>query len=308
LFLFKTRTSITKGILDIKGVLRVSSTLNTTIEKPGLLVEKKKAKAPKYNDIDLNNWKKYEHIETGTLWMIQSRAKGSGHKLDYYGGYVPQIATQIFSRYTKEQDIVLDLFLGSGTTAIEAANMNRRCIGVELKKDLVSYVAGKIPHEHRYDVALLAGDSSDKRLPSRIKSTLKKMDADKAQLLVLHPPYHDIIRFSDNPEDLSTCADVDLFLKKFKDVAKNGYECLESGRYAVLIIGDKYAKGELIPLSFMCMAKMNELGFKTKSIIVKNIENNEQGKGRTSNLWRYRALAGGFYIFKHEYIIVFQKK
>ena len=56
------------------------------------------------------------------------------------------------------------------------------------------------------------------------------------------------------------------------------------------------------------MNKMNEVGFKTKSIVIKNIEGNEQGKGRTTNLWRYRALAGGFYIFKHEYIMIFQKK
>ncbi len=55
------------------------------------------------------------------------------------------------------------------------------------------------------------------------------------------------------------------------------------------------------------MQKMNEIGFKTKSIIVKNIEGNEIGKGKTGNLWRYRALAGGFYIFKHEYIIIFEK-
>ena len=33
----------------------------------------------------------------------------------------------------------------------------------------------------------------------------------------------------------------------------------------------------------------------------------ERAKGKTANLWRYRALNGGFYIFKHEYIYVFQK-
>ena len=34
---------------------------------------------------------------------------------------------------------------------------------------------------------------------------------------------------------------------------------------------------------------------------------NERGKGKANNLWRYRALAGGFYIFKHEYVIIFDK-
>jgi hypothetical protein len=75
----------------------------------------------------------------------------------------------------------------------------------------------------------------------------------------------------------------------------------------VLVIGDKYTKGELIPLGFYCMERMQRAGFRTKGIVVKNISGNEVGKGRDSNLWRYRALAGGYYIFKHEYVIIFQK-
>lgn len=274
----------------------------------GLSIVENKPKTKPYSDIDLNNWKDYEHIETGTLWLIPSRAKGAGHKLDYYGGYVPQIATQVFSRFTREKEVVLDLFLGSGTTAVEAMNMNRRCIGVELKKDLVNYVNEKIYPEYKKNINLLTADSSDKRIVEKIKSVLASMGEESAQLLILHPPYDDIIRFSDNPKDLSNCSNTDDFVEKFAMVAKNGYDCLEKGRYAVLIIADKYSKGELVPLSFLCMQKMNEIGFKTKSVIVKNIEGNEQGKGKNSNLWRYRALAGGFYIFKHEYVMIFQKK
>jgi hypothetical protein len=82
---------------------------------------------------------------------------------------------------------------------------------------------------------------------------------------------------------------------------------LAPGRFAALVIGDKYARGELVPLGFWCMERMNRVGFKTKAIIVKNIEGNEKGKGKSANLWRYRALVGGYYIFKHEYVIVFFK-
>ena len=37
------------------------------------------------------------------------------------------------------------------------------------------------------------------------------------------------------------------------------------------------------------------------------MQENEKAKGKDANLWRYRALAGGFNIFKHEYIMIFQK-
>ena len=47
--------------------------------------------------------------------------------------------------------------------------------------------------------------------------------------------------------------------------------------------------------------------YSIKAIIIKDMQGNERAKGKTANLWRYRALAGGFYIFKHEYVMVFQK-
>ena len=47
-------------------------------------------------------------------------------------------------------------------------------------------------------------------------------------------------------------------------------------------------------------------GFKLKAILVKNFEETK-GKSNQKAIWRYRALASDFYIFKHEYIMVFKK-
>ncbi len=272
------------------------------------LVKEAESLTKPYSDINLKEWKNYNHILTDSLWEFTSREKKNGHKYDYHGNYIPQIAQQLFERFTKKDDIVLDLFFGSGTSGIEALNMNRRCIGVELKSDLVDYVKGKFtPKDLVTKINILNGDSASKSIQDRIKSRLEIMGKDQAQFLILHPPYDDIIKFSDDPKDLSNCKSTEEFYKLFEEVADNGYKMLEKGRFAALIIGDKYQNGELIPLSFKCMEKMNNLGFITKSIIVKNIEGNEKAKGKNSNLWRYRALYGGFYIFKHEYIILFQK-
>ena len=285
---------------------------NSEIKKPvrlklidGKIIRKTKP----YNDIDLNNWKEYSHVETGTLWLFPSRAKGLGHKFEYHGNFIPQIAAQLFERYTKPDDVILDMFLGSGTSAIEAVNMNRKIVGVELKEELAKYVEEKFsPAEKQNSVQVVNADSGSIEAKEKISLALEQFGKEKAQLLVLHPPYADIIKFSNKKEDLSNCATTEQFIDMFCDVAQNGYDLLEKGRYAALVIGDKYAKGELIPLGFLCMQIMNEIGFKTKSIVVKNIEGNEIGKGRAGNLWRYRALAGGFNIFKHEYVIIFEKK
>lgn len=278
------------------------------LQKPHLQ-EVKPVKTTSYSDIDLNSWRDYPQIETGTWWEFASRAKGNGHSFDYHGNYIPQLAEQLFTRFTQKDDIVLDMFLGSGTSAIEAINMGRKCLGVELNPNVAKMVENKFSQKDLVtSVRIINGNSASDEIKTQIDDTLELMCAKKAQFLVLHPPYDDIIKFSESKEDLSNCSSTDDFIEQFGKVAQTGYDCLEKGRFAALIIGDKYADSQLIPLGFMCMQKMNEAGFITKSIIVKNIEGNEKAKGKTANLWRYRALAGGFYIFKHEYVMIFQKK
>ena len=270
-----------------------------------------RSQTPPYSDIDPSRWREYDQVWTDSLWWIEARDRTGGHQLDYHGNFIPQIATQTFLRYTRENDVVLDLFLGSGTAAIEAVRLNRRLIGVELKPDLVEAVRAKVPPALLGSrIHVLQGDSTRPETASRVQGLLATMGAEGAayaQLLVLHPPYHDIIHFSNDPADLSNASSLEAFLDLFGTVARHGFDLLEPGRFAVLVISDKYARGELVPLSFYCLERMQATGFRPKAIVVKNIEGNERGKGRDNNLWRYRALAGGYYIFKHEYVMIFQK-
>ena len=272
------------------------------------IAQKPDIKTTKYSDINLNKWKDYAHIITNSLWLFPSRLKEHGHSNDYHGNYIPQIAQQMYERYTKKGDVVLDMFFGSGTSGIEAVNMDRRCIGVELKQDLVDSVSQKFTQKQLVtDVNLVCSDSTSKDAVEKVKARLEIMGEEKAQFLMLHPPYDDIIKFSDKKEDLSNCSSTEEFYNLFEKVAQNGYDLLEKGRFACLIIGDSYKNSEVQPLGFECMNRMRKIGFKLKSTIVKDIQGNERAKGRTANLWRYRALAGGFSIFNHEYIFVFQK-
>lgn len=272
------------------------------------LVDDKAIKTTAYSDINLKKWRDYDHVKTDTLWEFPTRLKENGHSNEYHGNYIPQLAQQFYERFTKKGDVVLDLFFGSGTSGIEAINMQRRCIGVELKEELAEKVSQKFTSKQLVtDVNVICADSASIDAKEKIQARLDVMGVKKAQFLVLHPPYDDIIKFSDKKEDLSNCSSTEEFYELFEKVAKNGYDLLEKGRFAALIIGDSYKNSQIQPLGFECMRRMNNLGFITKSIIIKDIQGNERAKGKTANLWRYRALAGGFYIFRHEYVMIMQK-
>jgi DNA modification methylase len=268
--------------------------------------------APKplsYTDLSPTAWRDDADLQLGSMWLFPARDRQNGHALDYHGNCVPQILTQLLRRYTRRDDVVLDLFLGSGTSAIEAAHLGRRALGVELQPALAQHVVDKLTALGVVEqTRVLCGDSSDgAAMAPTIKQALAAWQLPAAQFLFLHPPYADIIRFSDHRQCLSNAPSEAAFLDAFERVCALGFELLAPGRFAALVIGDKYARGEWIPLGFRCLERMNRVGFVTKSIIVKNITGNEVAKGRQENLWRYRALRGGFYLFKHEYVMVFQK-
>lgn len=290
-------------------VRRTNSNLAKVLEvqTPDLKVAKE-VKTTAYNDINLKSWKDYDYVKTDTLWEFPNRLREGGHSNEYHGNFIPQIVQQFYHRYTKENDVVLDLFFGSGTSGIEAINMNRRCIGVELKEEQAELVSEKFtPKQLVTDVNIICADSASEIAKEKVKARLEIMREKSAQLLILHPPYDDIIKFSDKEEDLSNCATTEAFYDGFEKVAKNGYDLLEDKRFAALVIGDKYANGEIISLGFECQERMKKLGFVHKATIVKDMQGNEKAKGKDANLWRYRALAGGFNTFKHEYIMIFQK-
>ncbi len=46
----------------------------------------------------------------------------------YFGKFPPPIATYMISQYTSENDLVIDPMCGSGTTALEAGILKRRCV------------------------------------------------------------------------------------------------------------------------------------------------------------------------------------
>ena len=291
-------------LIELEQILQTRTIERTRYYLNRLIKSLEIQKEGKINDLNLNRWKEYQDIITDSLWIFDKRDTSGVHKADYWGNFIPQIPNQLLRRYTKKGEWVLDPFAGSGTTLIECKLLGRNGVGVELNRQVskkAQSILNKEKNPFKIKTTILTGNSAT----IDFKTELQKLKS--FQFIILHPPYWDIIKFSSNKNDLSNAKTISEFLNLFGKVVENIYPFLDKGRYCAVVIGDKYSAGEWIPLGFYVMQGMMKRGFKLKSTIVKNFEQTT-AKRNQKELWRYRALAGGFYIFKHEYIFLFQKK
>ncbi len=260
----------------------------------------------KYNDIDKTKWKDYKNILTDSLWLFNKRDNSGIHSGKYHGNFIPQIPHQLFLRYTRKGDWVLDPFLGSGTSVIEAQKLERNIVGIELQKKVLEDFYERIKKEnYNLDKEKCRFFCSDSQTIN-ITKILEKLNIKKFQFIIMHPPYWNIIKFSQDNSDLSTKKTLTEFLESLEKVILNTTPHLEKNRYCSLIIGDKYENGQVIPLGFYCMNIFLKHGFLLKGIVVKNF-GETKGKLNQQAIWRYRAITNDFYIFKHEYVMIFKK-
>lgn len=290
---------------EFEQILKTRTIERTKYYITRLIKSLSETKTGKVNDLNLNRWKEYDDIITDSLWNLTRRDKSGAHNAGYWGNFIPQIPNQLLRRYTKKDEWVLDPFLGSGTTLIECKRLGRNGLGIELQPEAIKIAKRNIDKEknpYKINTTIINGDSS----AIDIKKKLNKLNIESVQFVIMHPPYWDIIKFSDSKNDLSNAESVESFLSMFSKVSDNVLSVLDKGRYFAVVIGDKYSSGEWIPLGFYLMNGLIKKGYKLKSTIVKNFDETK-GKMNQKELWRYRALAGGFYIFKHEYIFLFQK-
>lgn len=117
-----------------------------------------------------------------------------------------------------------------------------------------------------------------------------------------HPPYANIIKYSEDiPEDLSLLKVKD-FLKEMKKVALESFRVLKQGKFCAVLMGDTRQKGHMVPMSFEVMKIFQDAGFTLKELIIK-----EQHNCRATGYWKTNSVKYNFLLIAHEYLFVFHK-
>lgn len=231
-------------------------------------------------------------LEDTTIWSFPERGNWATHSGKYRGNWSPYIPRNIILRYSKKKDWILDQFLGSGTTLIEAKLLGRNAIGVDINSEAVKLSNTNLNFTCQEKSKIFTNRGNANNL-----SFIKDESID---LICTHPPYADIIRYSKEiPGDISHLKYED-FLQELEQVAKESYRVLKKQGICAFMIGDIRKKGYVLPLGMNSMQKFVDAGFKLKEIIIK-----EQHNCRSTDYWEGKERK--FLMLAHEYIFILEK-
>lgn len=239
--------------------------------------------------------------ETTTVWSFKSRGSWATHSGEYRGNWSPYIPRNVILKYSKSGELILDYFCGAGTTTVEAKLLGRRCRAfdindkaIELSKKNIDF---EVPTEDLllrkiYEPELSVGDARD----------LSAIRDNSIDLICAHPPYANIIQYTEHKKGDLSYLDTEHFLKEMKKVAKESYRVLKPGRQCAILIGDMRRHKHVIPLGFKLINVYLDAGFKLKELVIKR-----QHNCKTTGFWYANSVKFNFLLLAHEYLPIFEK-
>ncbi|MEG1662966.1 MAG: DNA methyltransferase [Clostridia bacterium] len=233
-------------------------------------------------------------LETNTVWSFPDRGKWATHDAKYRGNWSPYIPRNVILRYSNEGDIVLDQFVGGGTTLVEAKLTNRNAIGIDINPNAIEITKEKLAFDcdSNSKIDVYQGDARN----------LASIEDECIDLICTHPPYADIIQYSENIDGDLSHMPIKSFLFEISKVADECYRVLKKGKYCAILMGDTRKNGMVQPLAFETMRMFELAGFKTKEIIIK-----EQHNCKATGYWKTNSIKYNFLLLAHEYLFVLKK-
>jgi len=253
-----------------------------------------------FNGMTAREWTTHSR----SVWNDVSSQRTSKH-LNHGATYPEKLCTRLIEMYSKESDVVLDPFLGTGTTVIAALNKKRKAIGIELTDRFFEVANKEINNLYSKNQKTLDGTmfSDYTLLQGDCCEVLKTIEDDSVQLTITSPPYADLIHkvvedrtlrhkksafvednnattnlYSSDDRDLGNMT-MNNYLDHVNIVMSELYRCTKAGGYNVWVVKDYRDTKNKIPyvdLHTKISQCGEKAGFKYHDLII--WDQNEQRK------------------------------
>ena len=259
------------------------------------------------NNLNGKEWLNYSF----SIWRDIRKSKQE-NSLKHPALFPSQLVERCINIFTREEgEVILDPFLGIGTTLIACNNTLREGIGCELNESYATTAKSRIDAQK---AELSTKDCTQKILVGDNRETLKTLKSESVDLSISSPPYWDILNqkrtadykdvrnYSDSNVDIGNIADYNEYLENLKQVYTEVFRALKPNKRCIINVMDLRKKDKFYPLHIDVSRIMTEIGFELEDIIIWDRQHEYNNMKTLGYPWVFRVNK------VHEFLCIFWKR
>lgn len=234
------------------------------------------------NDLIAKEW----IPETVSVWIQKGLGKGHDHakiERQHPAPFSFQDIARLVRFFTKSGEMVLDPFVGVGSTLKAAATEHRQGIGIELNKRYAELAQERLATEVDGRILEL---NPQRVIHGDARTIIPTLPSNSVKLVVTSPPYWNILhkkdhkakqervsqgldtQYSDDPADMGNIKDYKAFVGELADTLALTRNCLVDGGHLCLVVGDFRHKSKYYMFHADIVREMETKGFTLKGMTI----------------------------------------
>jgi DNA modification methylase len=216
------------------------------------------------------------------VWRFTFEARDIRDKNVHPATFPISLSKKVIELFTHEGELVLDPFVGSGTTLVAANDLNRNAVGFDLQKKYIDLCATRIKQSELFSSTRQVAIQDDAR------NIHKYLSPETVSLIWTSPPYANLLnrprknksrryrdngqlgkieQYSQDPRDLGTMA-LDKYTQSMGDIFESLLPLLRRKGHCVINVPDMWWENQRITIHVSLIQELRKRGYELRNIII----------------------------------------
>lgn len=216
------------------------------------------------------------------VWRFNYEARDIRDKSVHPATFPISLSRRVIELFTHEGELVLDPFVGSGTTLVAAQDTNRNAVGFDLQQSYVELANSRLSTNNLFNNAKQTAVMEDAR------NIPKYLDKETVSLIWTSPPYANLLnrerknksrrnrnndqlgkveQYSQDERDLGTY-ELEKYSTAMGDIFEKLLPLLKPKAHCVINVPDMWWENQRITIHISLVQELRRRGYELRNIII----------------------------------------
>lgn len=216
------------------------------------------------------------------VWQFNYEKRDIRDKKLHPATFPISLAKKIVELFTHEGELVIDPFIGSGTTLVAAQDVNRNAVGFDLQEKYIELAQSRLANQNMFNKTKQMAIQDDAR------NIHKYFDKETVSLIWTSPPYANLLnrvrknksrkyrnneqlgeveQYSQDERDLGIMS-IEEYTRTMGDIYENLLPLLKPKAHCVINVPDMWWENQRITIHISLVEELRKRGYELRNIII----------------------------------------